>query len=47
MMPRARGQIKAFEVDFCTVAHWDKGQIVEENLFDDPVTFMRQSGLTT
>jgi CBS domain containing-hemolysin-like protein len=22
---------KSFEVDFCTVAHWQNGQIVEEN----------------
>jgi ketosteroid isomerase-like protein len=36
---------KAFEVDFCTVARWDKGQIVEENLFYDLVTFMRQIGI--
>ncbi len=36
---------KSFDVDFCTVAHWDNGQIVEEYLFYDPVTFMRQIGL--
>jgi ketosteroid isomerase-like protein len=24
---------KSFEVDFCTVAHWEDGQITEENLF--------------
>jgi ketosteroid isomerase-like protein len=36
---------KSFEVDFCTVARWDKGQIVEENLFYDLVTFMRQIGI--
>ena len=36
---------KSFEVDFCTVARWDNGQIVEENLFYDLVTFMRQIGL--
>ena len=24
---------KSFEVDFCTVAHWLNGEIVEENLF--------------
>lgn len=36
---------KAFEVDFCTVAHWDNGQIVDEYLFYDLVTFMRQIGL--
>ena len=38
---------KSFEVDFCTVARWDNGQIVEENLFYDLVTFMRQIGLST
>ena len=37
---------KSFEVDFCTVARWDNGQIVEENLFYDLVTFMRQIGLS-
>ena len=36
---------KSFDVDFCTVARWDNGQIVEENLFYDLVTFMRQIGL--
>ena len=37
---------KRFDVDFCTVAHWDKdGQIMEENLFYDLVTFMKQIGL--
>ena len=37
---------KSFEVDFCTVARWDKGQIVEENLFYDLVGMMRQIGLS-
>ena len=37
---------KSFDVDFCTVARWDNGQIVEENLFYDLVTFMRQIGLS-
>jgi ketosteroid isomerase-like protein len=37
---------KSFDVDFCTVAHWDNGQIVEENLFYDLVTFMEQIGLS-
>ena len=37
---------KSFEVDFCTVARWDNGQIVEENLFYDLVTFMKQIGLS-
>ena len=36
---------KAFEVEFCTVEHWDDGQIVEENLFYDVVGFMQQIGL--
>ena len=36
---------KKFEVNFCTVARWDNEQIVEENLFYDLVTFMRQIGL--
>ena len=36
---------KSFEVDFCTVARWHEGQIVEENLFYDLVTFMQQVGL--
>jgi predicted ester cyclase len=29
---------KSFDVDFCTVAHWDGGQISEEYLFYDLVT---------
>jgi ketosteroid isomerase-like protein len=37
---------KRFEVDFCTVARWDDGQIVEENLFYDLVGMMRQIGLS-
>ena len=36
---------KSFDVDFCTVAKWDHGQIVEENLFYDLVTFLKQIGL--
>jgi ketosteroid isomerase-like protein len=36
---------KSFDVDFCTVARWDNGQIVEENLFYDLVTFTKQIGL--
>ena|SRR5690348_7522942 len=37
---------KPFDVEFCTVAHWDEnGQIIEENLFYDLVTFMQQIGL--
>ena len=37
---------KSFDVDFCTVARWDNGEIVEENLFYDLVTFMAQIGLS-
>ena len=37
---------KPFEVDFYTVALWDNGQIVEENLMYDLVTFMKQIGLS-
>jgi SnoaL-like polyketide cyclase len=37
---------RSFEVDFYTVAWWDEGQIVEENLMYDLVTFMKQLGLS-
>jgi len=33
-------------VDFCTVAHWVDGLIVEENLFSDLVGFMNQVGIS-
>ena len=36
---------KSFEVDFCTVARWDNGEIVEENLFYDVVGLMSQIGV--
>ncbi|MFJ8231376.1 ester cyclase [Streptomyces sp. NPDC094448] len=36
---------RAFAVDFCTVAHWVDGMIVEENLFYDLVGLMQQIGL--
>ena len=37
---------KSFEVDFCTVARWDQnGQIIEETLFYDLVSFMKQIGV--
>ena len=36
---------KSFEVDFCTVARWENGEIVEENLFYDLVGLMRQIGV--
>ena len=36
---------KSFEVEFCTVAHWKDGEIVEEKLFYDLVRFMTQLNL--
>lgn len=37
---------KKFEVEFCTVAHWNEnGEIVEEKLFYDLVGLMQQIGL--
>jgi predicted ester cyclase len=36
---------KSFEVNFCTVAHWVNGEIVEENLFYDQIGLMNQIGL--
>jgi predicted ester cyclase len=36
---------KQFEVDFCTVAQWQDGQIVQENLFYDVVGMMQQLGI--
>lgn len=37
---------KSFDVDFYTVAKRHEGQIVEENLMYDLVTFLKQIGLT-
>jgi hypothetical protein len=37
---------KRFEVDFCTVARWHDGEIVEESLFYDLTALMRQIGLS-
>ena len=37
---------KQFDVEFCTVARrGEDGQIIEENLFYDLVSFMQQVGL--
>lgn len=36
---------KRFKIDFCTVAHWKDGRIVEENLFYDLLGMMKQLGL--
>lgn len=38
---------KSFHIEFCTVATWnDQGEITEERLFYDLVTFMKQIGLS-
>jgi hypothetical protein len=37
---------KSFEVDFYTVANRRDGQIVEENLMYDLVTFLKHIGLS-
>ncbi len=37
---------KKFNIEFCTVAHWNKdGEILEERLFYDLVGLMKQIGL--
>lgn len=36
---------KSFEVEFCTVAQWKNGEIVEEKLFYDQVGLMKQIGV--
>ena len=36
---------QSFEVEFCTVAHWKDGEIVEEKLFYDLVGLMEQMGV--
>jgi hypothetical protein len=36
---------RRFEVEFCTVAHWKNGEIVEEKLFYDLVGMLRQIGV--
>ena len=37
---------KSFEVDFYTIAKWQDGQIVEENLMYDLIGFLQQIGLS-
>ena len=37
---------KSFKIEFCTVAHWHNGEIIEEKLFFDLTEMMRQLGLT-
>jgi hypothetical protein len=36
---------KSFEVEFCTVARWKDGEIVEEKLFYDLLGLMKQIGV--
>ena len=36
---------RSFKVEFCTVAHWENGEIVAERLFYDLVGLMKQIGL--
>jgi hypothetical protein len=36
---------KKFRVEFCTVAHWKNGEIVEEKIFHDKISQMQQIGL--
>jgi hypothetical protein len=36
---------KRFQIEFCTVARWENGEIVEERLFYDLVGLMQQIGL--
>jgi ketosteroid isomerase-like protein len=36
---------KSFELEFCTVARWQNGQIVEEKLFYDQVGLLKQIGV--
>jgi predicted ester cyclase len=36
---------KKFKVEFCTVAHWKNGEIIEEKLFYDLMSLLKQIGL--
>jgi hypothetical protein len=36
---------KTLELEFCTVARWKQGEIVEEKLFYDQVGFLKQIGV--
>jgi ketosteroid isomerase-like protein len=36
---------KSFELEFCTVARWQNGEIVEEKLFYDQVGLLKQIGV--
>lgn len=36
---------KSFHIDFCTVAHWNGAEIVDEKLFYDLIGLLRQIGV--
>ena len=36
---------KTFDLEFCTVARWKDGEIVEEKLFYDQMSFLKQIGV--
>ena len=36
---------KKFKLEFCTVAHWKNGEILEERLFYDQMGMLKQIGL--
>jgi ketosteroid isomerase-like protein len=36
---------KTFDLEFCTVARWKDGEIVEERLFYDQISFLKQIGV--
>jgi hypothetical protein len=38
---------KKFHIEFCTIAHWNNGKIVEERLFYDLVGMWLQIGAMT
>ena len=40
-----RNGSKKFHIEFCTVAHWKNGEIVEEKLFYDLVGLLKQIGV--
>ena len=37
---------RKLELDFCTVAHWKNGEIIEEYLFYDRAGLLKQLGIT-
>jgi hypothetical protein len=49
-MPMGNGKFapptnKAFKIPMCTVGHWKNGVMIEESLFWDNQTYMRQIGM--